>query len=131
MDEYPRLRRIGLSWARPGRGDRQAIHRAISAELRYLIRPPSVVTVEPHGLTAVVTLQTLRRAEPSEPYPLRQGYGGYPPRIHPRVYTRGILRGGKRQRFMIRFPRDISLLPLLMSIFEIQRIPSRSLSNWG
>jgi len=23
---------------------------------------------------------------------LRQGYGGYPPRIHPRVYTRGFLR---------------------------------------
>src|SRR3972149_11185264 len=25
---------------------------------------------------------------------LRQGYGGYPPRIHPRVYTRGFLRRG-------------------------------------
>src|SRR3990172_4246116 len=23
---------------------------------------------------------------------VRQGYGGYPPRIHPRVYTRGLLR---------------------------------------
>jgi hypothetical protein len=23
---------------------------------------------------------------------LRPGYGGYPPRIHPRVYTRGFLR---------------------------------------
>src|SRR5207344_498806 len=23
---------------------------------------------------------------------LRQGYGGYPPRIHPRVYTRGFVR---------------------------------------
>jgi hypothetical protein len=41
MEEYPRFRRFGFSWVAPGRGDKQAAtHRAVIAELRYLIRPP-------------------------------------------------------------------------------------------
>src|SRR3990172_11968523 len=32
---------------------------------------------------------------------LRQGYGGYPPRIHPRVYTRGFLRRRVKLHFAI------------------------------
>ena len=48
--------------------------------------------VQPYGLSAVALLHTLRRAEPPKRTLLRQGYGGYPPRIHPRVYTRDFLR---------------------------------------
>src|SRR3990170_7404392 len=32
---------------------------------------------------------------------LRQGYGGYPPRIHPRVYTRGFLRRRVKRQYCI------------------------------
>ena len=61
---------------------------------------------EPHGLTAVAPptcfvgrnppkrtlLAYSAEATASAAKAGRQGYGGYPPRIHPRLYTRGFLR---------------------------------------
>ncbi len=48
--------------------------------------------MEPHGLTPVAPSAHLVGRNPPKRILLRQGYGGYHPRIHPRVYTRGFLR---------------------------------------
>jgi hypothetical protein len=42
--------------------------------------------VEPHGLTPVAPTARFVGPNPPKRIILRQGYGGYPPRIHSRVY---------------------------------------------
>ena len=77
--------------------------------------------VEPHGLTPVAPSTHFvgrnpptRRPKPMDGVPkrilLRQGYGEYPPRNHPRVYIRGFLqrrvKDHKQQHFGFReFPK--------------------------
>jgi len=73
---------------------------------RIFSRGPKTQEGGAHGLTPLAHSARFIGRNPPEGILLRQGYGGYPPRIHPQIYTRGFLR--RRVKFYTK--TDNSLL---------------------
>ncbi len=94
--------------------------------------------MEPHGLTPVAPSAHLVGRNPPKRILLRQGYGGYHPRIHPRVYTRGFLRRRVKsietsssnlvaifpETYLPRGSKPSGLPPSRRSLFVCRRLPT-------